>query len=114
MNILLKSEIEIDEHLTKTIQESLWQPTGNNEIKELPSVIGKILQINVDCKKPVTNALNTAAQEVMKLLNERKNRGIQTYLSNLRPTEATEYSLGGYINVNRPQTNYPLYRQEGQ
>jgi hypothetical protein len=108
LNIPLKTPVDIDEavkYLTKSMQESAWHATPainkNTNSDELPALLrGKIINKRKIRKLWQTTRapehktqLNQATRELQQLLHEHKNMKIQNYLSNLTPTEATDYSL---------------------
>jgi hypothetical protein len=119
LNIPLKTAIDIDEiveHLTKSIQESAWYATPatnkTTNLEDLPALLrGKIINKRKIRKLWQTTRahkqktqLNQATRELKQLLHEHKNMKIQNYLSNLTPTEATDYSLWNKTNKIHPKT----------
>jgi hypothetical protein len=97
------------------MQESTWYATPainkNTNLDELPTLLrGKIINKRKIRKLWQTTRApehktqsNQATRELKQLLHEHKNMKIQNYLSNLTPTEATDYSLWKATKQNPPK-----------
>lgn len=121
----LKNNNDIDEaveHINKCIQDAAYEatptiPEGKRTdcpiiIKEKIEEKRKLRQIwqrtrSLDDKK----RLNRATKKLTKLLSKLKNQAIQTYLENLSPTKATDYSLWKATKkLKQPQQHNPPIR----
>ena len=104
----LKTEIDIEEaveNITKAIQNAAWQatPDSNDQThrEESPITIKQKLAYKRKARKrwqlirapQDKQCYNKLAKELKHLLQTLKNEGIQNYLQDLTPTEATDYLL---------------------
>jgi phosphoglycolate phosphatase-like HAD superfamily hydrolase len=126
LTIPLKTEINIAEavvNITKLIQNAAWQatPDSNDQTpaEECPLIIKQKLAEKRKARKrwQLTRApkdkqrYNKIAKELKHLLNTLKNEGIQNYLLELGPTEATDYSLWKATRkIKQPQHQIPPIR----
>ena len=126
LNISLKNENDINEaveHLTCLIQTAAWKSTPktkpNYSIGQLSTDIKQLIEHKRRIRKKWQNSrlpedknkLNRATNALSKKLKEMKNNSIQKYLSELSPTQHTDYSLWRATrNLNRPKARIPPLR----
>lgn len=128
IKIPLKTPEQIDNavsNLTKNIQQACWEATPNMGRKQITNRCPPALKEKIAEKRKIRKRwqntrspenkkhLNKLTKELTKLMAELRNEGIQNYLEQLTPTEATDYSLWKATkHLKRPQQMNPPIRNE--
>ena len=130
IDISLKTEEEVIqavEIFTKCVQKAAWEstPTRNQYYRNIKSpqyIVDaiaekrKLRKIWQRTRCPYDKKrLNHTTRRLKRLLDAKKNEEVQTYLQNLTPTVATDYSLWKATkSLKQPQTQFPpIRRQDG-
>lgn len=127
-NVPLKTEEDLNnavEQFNHTIQIAAWNATPEMGRKDQAGECSLLIKQKITEKRNMRKQwqlsrdpkaktkLNRAVKELKQLLDESKNENIRTYLNELTPTSATDYSLWKATKrLKQPQISIPPIKME--